>query len=73
MHDDDGQKLEALFAKETLDLNDIAYALDEALEDLRNQGVQASAGHCSCTWVARYPSGKNPRTDRNKIHQLEER
>jgi hypothetical protein len=46
MHDEDGLKLaqcfyEALFAKETLDLDDIAYALDEAIQDLRNQGVPA--------------------------------
>jgi hypothetical protein len=46
MHDDDGPKLarrfyEALFTNETLDLNDIAYALDEAVQDLRHQGVQA--------------------------------
>jgi hypothetical protein len=46
MHDDDGPELarhfyEALFAKDTLDLDDIAYALAEAVQDLRNQGVPA--------------------------------
>jgi hypothetical protein len=46
MHDEDGPILarhfyEALFAKDALDLDDIAYALDEAVEGLRNQGVPA--------------------------------
>jgi hypothetical protein len=46
MHDEDGSKLarrfyEALFAKDTLDLDDIAYALDEAVQALRNQGLPA--------------------------------
>jgi hypothetical protein len=44
MHDEDGPKLaahfyQALFEKETLDLDDIAYALDEAVQELRAQGV----------------------------------
>jgi hypothetical protein len=46
MHDEDGPKLaqrfyEALFVKETLDLDDIAYALDDAVQSLRRQGVPA--------------------------------
>jgi hypothetical protein len=46
MHDDDGPKLaqhfyEALFAQEALNLDDIPYALDEAIEHLRRQGVPA--------------------------------
>jgi hypothetical protein len=46
MHDEDGPKLarwfyEALFRQEALSLDDIAYALDEAVQDLRNQGVPA--------------------------------
>jgi hypothetical protein len=46
MHDEDGPTLarrfyEALFAKDALDLDDIAYALDEAVHNLRNQGVPA--------------------------------
>jgi hypothetical protein len=46
MHDEDGPKLarlfyECLFAKETLELDDIAYALDEAVQGLRGQGVLA--------------------------------
>jgi hypothetical protein len=46
MYDEDGPRLaqrfyEALFKKETLDLDDIAYALDEAIQDLRIQGVPA--------------------------------
>jgi hypothetical protein len=44
MHDEDGPKLarcfyEALFRQEFLDLDDIAYALDEAIQGLRSQGV----------------------------------
>jgi hypothetical protein len=46
MHDEDGPKLarrfyEALFEKDMLDLDDIAYALDEAVQYLRVQGVPA--------------------------------
>jgi hypothetical protein len=46
MNDEDGPKLarrfyEALFAKEILDLDDIAYALDEAIQHLRTQSVPA--------------------------------
>jgi hypothetical protein len=46
MHDEDGPRLarrfyESLFAQEILDLDDIAYALDEAVQHLRNQGVPA--------------------------------
>jgi hypothetical protein len=46
MHDEDGPKLarrfyDVLFAQEAFSLDDIAYALDEAVHDLRNQGVPA--------------------------------
>jgi hypothetical protein len=46
MHDEDGPRLarqfyEALFAREELDLDDIAYALDEAIQFIRQQGVPA--------------------------------
>jgi hypothetical protein len=46
MHDEDGPRLarrfyEAVFAKESLDLDDIAYALDDAVQHLRAQGVPA--------------------------------
>jgi hypothetical protein len=47
MHDDDGPKLarrfyEALFQHEHVDLDDIPYALDEAIQTLRRAGVPAS-------------------------------
>jgi hypothetical protein len=47
MHDDDGPKLarrfyEALFQDEHVDLDDIPYALDEAVQTLRRTGVPAS-------------------------------
>jgi hypothetical protein len=47
MHDEDGPNVtrwfyEALFARDTLDLDDIAYALDLAIAKLREKGVPAS-------------------------------
>jgi uncharacterized protein YigE (DUF2233 family) len=47
MHDEDGPNVarwfyEALFARDTLDLDDIAYALDGAIAKLRDKGVSAS-------------------------------
>jgi hypothetical protein len=47
MSDDDGPEIarwfyESLFAKENLDLDNIAYALDEAVTKLRETGVPAS-------------------------------
>jgi hypothetical protein len=44
MHDEDGPKLarrfyEELFQQELLDLDDVAYALDEAIQELRSHGV----------------------------------
>jgi hypothetical protein len=47
MNDDDGPAIarefyEALFARETLDLDDIAYALDGAVAKLREDGAPAS-------------------------------
>jgi hypothetical protein len=47
MSDDDGPDIarwfyESLFAKENLDLDNIAYALDEAVTKLRETGVPAS-------------------------------
>jgi hypothetical protein len=47
MHDADGPNVasrvyEALFRKDHLDLDDIPYALDEALESLRKAGVPAA-------------------------------
>jgi hypothetical protein len=47
MHDEDGPNVarwfyEALFARDTLDLDDIAYALDRAIAKLREKGVPAS-------------------------------
>jgi uncharacterized protein YigE (DUF2233 family) len=47
MHDEDGPNVarwfyEALFARDTLDLDDIAYALDGAIAKLREKGVPAS-------------------------------
>jgi hypothetical protein len=46
MHDEDGPQLasrfyDALFASEVIDLDDIAYALDDAVQGLRSQGVPA--------------------------------
>jgi hypothetical protein len=46
MHDEDGPRLarrfyEELLAREPLDLDDIPYALDEAIRTLRNQGLPA--------------------------------
>jgi hypothetical protein len=46
MHDADGPKVaqavyQALFRNETLDLDDVPYALDEAVQVLRNAGVPA--------------------------------
>jgi hypothetical protein len=46
MHDEDGPKVarvfyKALFRGETLDLNDVPYALDEAVQVLRKSGVPA--------------------------------
>jgi hypothetical protein len=46
MHDEDGPRLaqrfyEGLFAKESLELDDVPYALDEAIRSLRNEGVPA--------------------------------
>jgi hypothetical protein len=46
MNDEDGPKLarhlySALFAKDYLDLDDIPYALDEAVQALRTEGVPA--------------------------------
>jgi hypothetical protein len=47
MHDQDGPKIarrvyEALFLKNEVDLDDIPYALDEAIEALRASGAPAS-------------------------------
>jgi hypothetical protein len=47
MNDEDGPNVarwfyEALFARDTLDLDDIAYALDLAIAKLREKGVPAS-------------------------------
>jgi hypothetical protein len=47
MCDEDGPKVAEhfygrLFAKEEVDLDDIAYALDEAIQALRQSGVPAS-------------------------------
>jgi hypothetical protein len=47
MNDDDGPVIarefyEALFAREALDLDDIAYALDGAVAKLRENGVPAA-------------------------------
>jgi uncharacterized protein YigE (DUF2233 family) len=47
MHDEDGPNVarwfyEALFARDTLDLDDIAYALDGAIAKLREKRVPAS-------------------------------
>jgi hypothetical protein len=44
MHDEDGPELarrfyDALFANEALELDGIAYALDEAVQGLRKQGM----------------------------------
>jgi hypothetical protein len=46
MHDEDGPKFarafyEALFRSESLDLEDVPYALDEAVNVLRKAGVPA--------------------------------
>jgi hypothetical protein len=46
MHDEDGPNLarhfyQTLFEHERLDLDDIAYALDDAIQKLRIQGVPA--------------------------------
>jgi hypothetical protein len=46
MHDEDGPKLaqrfyEALLMHDHLDLDDIPYALEEAITSLRSQGVPA--------------------------------
>jgi hypothetical protein len=46
MHDEDGPKVaqalyETLFRGETLDLDDVPYALDEAVDLLRKSGVPA--------------------------------
>jgi hypothetical protein len=46
MHDEDGPKLaqrfyEGLFAKPSLDLDDVPYALDDAIQALRMDGVPA--------------------------------
>jgi hypothetical protein len=46
MHDDDGPRFaqavyEALFRSETFDLDDVPYALDEAVAALRTAGVPA--------------------------------
>jgi hypothetical protein len=46
MHDEDGPTLaqrfyETLLRREHLDLDDIPYALDEAIQSLRSQGVAA--------------------------------
>jgi hypothetical protein len=46
MHDEDGPTLahrfyEALLKREHVDLDDIAYALDGAIQSLRSQGVPA--------------------------------
>jgi hypothetical protein len=46
MHDADGPKVaqavyQALFRNETLELDDVPYALDEAVQLLRNAGVPA--------------------------------
>jgi hypothetical protein len=46
MNDEDGPKLarhlySALFAKNYLDLDDIPYALDEAVQALRTEGMPA--------------------------------
>jgi hypothetical protein len=46
MHDEDGPKVarafyEALFQSEALDLDDVPYALDEAVQALRKAGVPA--------------------------------
>jgi hypothetical protein len=46
MHDEDGPKFarafyEALFRSESLDLEDVPYALDEAVDVLRKAGVPA--------------------------------
>jgi hypothetical protein len=47
MHDEDGPAIarefyEALFERETLDLDDIAYALDGTVAKLRENGAPAS-------------------------------
>jgi hypothetical protein len=47
MHDEDGPKVAQhvykwLFEQEQLKLDDIPYALDDAVQMLRNSGVQAS-------------------------------
>jgi hypothetical protein len=47
MHDEDGPKVadrlyEVLFKKDSLDLDDIPYALDDAVQVLRRGGVPAS-------------------------------
>jgi hypothetical protein len=47
MNDEDGPDVarwfyEGLFAKEEMDLDDIAYALDEAVTNLREKGAPAS-------------------------------
>jgi hypothetical protein len=46
MHDADGPKVaravyEALFRSEAFDLDDVPYALDEAVQELRKVGVPA--------------------------------
>jgi hypothetical protein len=46
MHDEDGPKVaqafyEALFRNEVFDLDDVPYALDEAVQVLRRAGVPA--------------------------------
>jgi hypothetical protein len=46
MHDEDGPRVarafyEALFQSDVLDLNDVPYALDEAIQALRKAGVPA--------------------------------
>jgi hypothetical protein len=45
MHDEDGPQVarnvyQSLFEKDELELNDIPYALDEAVHKLRNSGVK---------------------------------
>jgi hypothetical protein len=47
MHDEDGPHVarwfyESLFAREELDLDDIAYALDSAVTKLREKGVSTA-------------------------------
>jgi hypothetical protein len=47
MHDEDGPKIaqrfyEVLFEKDSLDLDDVPYALDDAVQDLRIAGMPDS-------------------------------